>query len=204
VRRDEPHPLRANARLLAIQERLRAEGFEFRDLVNLGSRREAFLAAAPLIMDEYPTYAWHERDTALICLMAHVPSRHLALRLHALLVAEGAGVRGLTADDCAGDALVGFCGSDRGLILEFADDERLGLARAPAIIALAKRRDLRVVPLVERALRDETLRSVALQAVGFMRLHAFAPEVHDSLHDANLTNRDQARMALKRLQDGKT
>jgi HEAT repeat protein len=204
VQRDEPHPLRANFRLLAIQDRLRAEGHEFHDLANLSSRRAAFLAAAPLIMDEYPMYAWHERSVALTCLMAHIPSRPLALRLHALLIAEGAGVRGLTADYCAGDALVGFCGSDRDLILEFAGDERLGLVRAPAIIALAKRRDLRVVPLVKRALRDDVLRNVGLEAIGLMRLHSFAPEVHESLHDADLTNRDQARKALKRLQDGKT
>ena len=204
MQRDEPHPLRGNLRLNAIEERLRAEGFEFRDLVNLSSRRETFLAAAPLIMDEYPMYAWHERNVALISLVAHIPSRPLALRFHALLVAEGTGVRDLTADYCAGDGLVGFCGSDRDLILQFAGDERLGLARAPSIIALAKRRDLRVVPLVEEALRDDVMRKVGLKAVGLMRLHSFAPEVHESLHDANLNNRDQARKALKRLQDGKT
>jgi hypothetical protein len=190
--------------LLRIGEGLRAHGHHYSDLANLRNYREAFLAGAPLILDGYASYERHERDIALMCLQANVPARPLAIRLHALLVAEGTESRGFTWDYCAGRALVGFCGSDRDLILEFAGDERLGLARAPAIIALAKRRDLRVVPHVELALRDRELRSVGLEAVGLMRLHAFAPEVHDSLHDADLTNRDRARKALKRLQDGKT
>ena len=199
----QPDPTRRVDNLEAIRDQLRASGYEFSGLVNCDSRL-AFLAAAPLILDGYLSYSRHERNIALLCLYARIPEPHLAERLYDVLIAEGKDAREFSAQWMAGRALVGLCGSKRDRMLEFAADDRLGIARAPIILALAKRRDVRVVPLVEGALREPELRATGLEAVGLMRLHAFAPEVHDSLHDSDVNNREQARKALKRLQDGKT
>jgi hypothetical protein len=188
----------------AIMKRLAASGHAPRDLGSIVHDRAAFLVAAPLILDHYASLPALNRGLALACLQARFSERSLALRLRDLLVAEGEGVRSVSAEWSGDDALVGLAGRDHDLLLEFACNRRLCGARIPIILAQAKRRDLRVVPLIQQTLGQPAMRSTALEAIGLMRLHAFAPQVHDSLHGQDPDARRAARMALKRLQDGKT
>jgi hypothetical protein len=184
---------------------LRAKGHEFRHFSDISHDHAIFRDAAALFLDAYPALTDRGRFTVLVLMQqGGFPSPALREQLYDLLIDEGTDAGDVTRDWSAGDALVRLAGRDRDRMLEFAADARLGACRKPIILALAKRRDLRVVPLLEHALRDLDMRATGIEAIGLMRLHAFAPAVHDSLHDGDLTVRDSARKALERLQDGKT
>jgi hypothetical protein len=97
---------------------------------------------------------------------------------------------GIFADPALADALI-----------ELALDRRFGAARSQVVDDLPKVKDERAGGVLLSLLDDPTVCAFAIHALGKMRFTAARPAIEVALTDSDKNVRDQARKALKRMDE---
>lgn len=87
-------------------------------------------------------------------------------------------------------------------LIELALERRFGKARTQIVLYLPKTKDDRVGGVLLNLLDDPTVSAFAVQAIGKMRLAEAREEIASLLQHSDKNIRDQAKKALKRIDDG--